>query len=38
MRAGELELVHGEEHLVCDMVFDQAWRGSLTARYFSLQG
>ncbi|MDP1733528.1 MAG: DEAD/DEAH box helicase family protein [Sulfuritalea sp.] len=34
MRAGELELVHGEERLVCDMVFDEAWRGSLVARHF----
>ena len=37
IRAGELELVHGREHLVCDMVFDEAWRGSLAARHFSPQ-
>lgn len=37
-RAGELELVHGSEHLSCDMVFDAAWRGSLAARHFPAQG
>jgi hypothetical protein len=37
IRAGELELVHGREHLVCDMVFDEGWRGSLAARHFSPQ-
>ena len=36
-RAGELELVHGRERLVCDMVFDEAWRGSLAVRHFSSQ-
>jgi type III restriction enzyme len=36
-RAGELELVHGRERLVCDMVFEEAWRGSLAARHFSPQ-
>jgi hypothetical protein len=30
-------LVHGRERLVCDMVFEEAWRGSLAARYFSPQ-
>jgi type III restriction enzyme len=38
MRAGELELMHDEERLVCDMVFDAAWRGSIAARYFPSQG
>jgi len=35
-RAGELELKSGEStSLVCDILFDAAWRGSLEARYFS---
>jgi type III restriction enzyme len=39
VRAGELELTHGEaERLVCDMVFDTAWRGSIAARHFPSQG
>ena len=33
-RVGEVELV-GEQHsLVCDLVFDQAWRSKLDSRYF----
>ena len=33
-RVGEVELV-GEQHsLVCDLVFDQAWRSTLDSRYF----
>lgn len=32
--AGELELVHGSERLVCDLVFDEAWEGSMNARHF----
>ena len=33
-RAGEVELI-GERHsVVCDLVFDQAWRSTLDARYF----
>jgi len=35
-RAGELELKSGEStSLVCDILFDAEWRGSLEARYFS---
>lgn len=32
--AGELVLEGGRERLVCDLVFDQAWRGTLDKRYF----
>lgn len=36
VRAGELELVGGETtRLVCDLVFDAAWQGSLEARHFA---
>ena len=36
VRAGELELVsRGGQSVVCDLVFDQAWRGTLAQRYFS---
>ena len=39
-RAGELALAHGDaganaDELVCDLLFDQGWRGSLDQRYFS---
>ncbi|OGA22758.1 MAG: hypothetical protein A3I01_13590 [Betaproteobacteria bacterium RIFCSPLOWO2_02_FULL_65_24] len=35
-RVGELELVspHGQR-VVCDLLFDQAWRGTLAAKHFS---
>ena len=33
--AGELVLEGGREHLVCDLVFDQGWRGVLDSRHFS---
>lgn len=33
---GSLELTGGpSEHITCDLVFDQAWRGELAQRYFS---
>jgi type III restriction enzyme len=35
-RIGSLELATGgAERVVCDLVFDAAWQGSLAARYFS---
>lgn len=34
-RVGELELVGEGQQLVCDMVFEGDWRGTLNARYFS---
>ncbi|OIQ76325.1 type III restriction enzyme, res subunit [mine drainage metagenome] len=33
--AGEVELIGDGQALVCDLVFDTAWQGSLNARYFS---
>ena len=36
--AGELVLEGGRERLVCDLVFDTAWRGSLDKRYFDSAG
>jgi len=33
-RVGELELVGEAQALVCDLVFDEAWRSTLDARYF----
>ena len=33
--AGEVELVGDGQGMVCDLVFDTAWQGSLNARYFS---
>lgn len=33
--AGEVELVGDGQGLVCDLVFDTAWQGSLNARHFS---
>jgi type III restriction enzyme len=33
--AGQVELVGNGQALVCDLVFDTAWRGSLNARYFT---
>ncbi len=36
VRAGELELASGATiRLVCDLIFDTAWRGSMDSRYFS---
>lgn len=32
--SGELVLEGGRERLVCDLVFDAAWRGELDQRYF----
>ena len=32
--AGELALEGGKIALECDLVFDQAWRGSMDARFF----
>ena len=32
--AGELVLEGGRERLVCDLVFDTAWKGTLDKRYF----
>ena len=32
--AGELVLEGGREQVVCDLVFDTAWRGTLDKRYF----
>ncbi len=32
--AGELVLEGGHERVVCDLVFDQGWRGVLDSRYF----
>ena len=32
--AGELVLEGGRENLVCDLVFDAAWKGNLEKRYF----
>ncbi len=38
-RAGELILEGGgKEAIVCDLIFDQAWQGTLEARYFSDSG
>ncbi|MBL8491952.1 MAG: hypothetical protein JNM82_14315 [Rhodocyclaceae bacterium] len=37
IRTGESEPVHGRERLVCDMVFEEAWRGSLAARHLPPQ-
>ena len=35
-RAGELALASRQhEDVVCDLVFDQGWRGMLEQRYFS---
>lgn len=34
--AGELVLEGGRERLVCDLVFDQAWRGALEQRHFGV--
>lgn len=34
-RVGEVELVGETQSVVCDMVFDQAWRGTLDERFFS---
>lgn len=34
-RAGELELAGRESTLVCDLVFDDRWRATTDARYFS---
>lgn len=34
-RAGEMELLGETTSLVCDLVFDSAWSGTLAARYFS---
>ena len=36
--AGELVLEGGRERLVCDLVFDTAWRGSLDRRHFDSPG
>jgi type III restriction enzyme len=33
--AGEVELIGDGQALVCDLVFDTAWQGSLNARHFS---
>ena len=33
--AGEVELVGDGQALVCDLVFDTAWQGSLNARHFT---
>ncbi len=33
-RSGELELVGERQSLICDLVFDSAWRGALEARHF----
>lgn len=33
--AGQLVLTGAEAQVVCDLVFDEAWRGSLEHRYFS---
>ena len=33
-RVGELELVGEQQSLVCDLVFDQAWRSRLDSRHF----
>ncbi|MFN7712651.1 MAG: DEAD/DEAH box helicase family protein [Curvibacter sp.] len=34
-RAGEIELVGAEQDLICDLVFDGDWQGTLNARYFA---
>ena len=34
-KAGELSLGAGHAEVVCDLVFDDAWRGSLEKRHFS---
>ena len=34
-RVGEVELVGKRQTIVCDLVFDQAWRSTLDSRYFS---
>jgi len=38
-RAGELELTDGANAVtvVCDLVFDVAWRGAMDKRYFSAE-
>ena len=36
-RVGEIELVGESESVVCDLVFDTAWEGSLAARHFDDQ-
>jgi type III restriction enzyme len=33
-RLGELELVGPHQSVVCDLLFDRAWRGRLDSRYF----
>ena len=33
-RIGEVELVGERRSVICDLVFDQAWRGRLDSRYF----
>jgi type III restriction enzyme len=32
---GALELAGGADELVCDLVFDEAWRGVMNERYFN---
>ena len=34
-RVGEIELVGDQQSVVCDLVFDQAWRSTMDARYFA---
>lgn len=34
--AGQMEVIGDTQALVCDLVFDNAWRGTLNARYFNL--
>ena len=36
--SGELALEGGKALLECDLVFDQAWRGTMDARYFMPHG
>ena len=37
-RAGELELIGARQSMVCDLVFEEAWRGALQARHFAAAG
>jgi len=34
-RAGEIELVGAEQDLICDLVFEGDWQGTLNARHFA---
>ena len=37
-RGGELELVGDGQSLVCDLIFDGDWQGTLNARHFAVSG